>query len=191
MKFTDIQPIPNEPALFFKEKRILIVADLHIGIERELREKGLQVSSQTKSMTKRLVSLIKKYHPQKIILLGDIKHNIPTSTIQERTDVKRFIETIQSYGAIHILPGNHDGNIKRLLPSDIFLHPSDGFVFENIGFIHGHRWPKEEMMHCKYVILGHTHPTIMLTDRLGYKTTKKMMIQAIIINKRSSVVDSV
>jgi len=177
MKFTDIQPIPNEPALFFKEKRILIVADLHIGIERELREKGLQVSSQTKSMTKRLVSLIKKYHPQKIILLGDIKHNIPTSTIQERTDVKRFIETIQSYGAIHILPGNHDGNIKRLLPSDIFLHPSDGFVFENIGFIHGHRWPKEEMMHCKYVILGHTHPTIMLTDRLGYKTYEPCWIR--------------
>ncbi len=44
MKPTDIQPIPNEPALFIKEKKILIVADLHIGIERELREKGLQVS---------------------------------------------------------------------------------------------------------------------------------------------------
>ncbi len=170
MKPTDIQPIPNEPALFIKEKEILIVADLHIGIERELWEKGLQVASQTKSMIKRLISLFKKYHPHEIILLGDIKHNIPTSTMQERTDVKRFLESIQSYGTIHILPGNHDGNINKLLKPDILLHPSDGYVIENIGFIHGHRWPKEEIMQCKYVILAHTHPTIMLTDRLGYKT---------------------
>jgi len=170
MKPTDIQPIPNEPALLIKEKEILIVADLHIGIERELWEKGLQVASQTKSMIKRLVSLIKKYRPQKIILLGDIKHNIPVSTIQERTDVKRFLEVIQSYGIIHILPGNHDGNINKLLNPDILLHTSDGCVVEDIGFVHGHRWPKEEIMQCKFVILAHTHPTIMLTDRLGYKT---------------------
>jgi len=146
MKLSDLQPIPNEPALFIKDKEIIVIADLHIGIERELREKGLQIDSQTKSMTKRLLSLFRKYHPRTIILLGDIKHNIPTSTIQERTDVKRFFETIQSYGTIHILPGNHDGNINRLLQSDILLHPSDGYVFENIGFVHGHRWPKEEIM---------------------------------------------
>ena len=170
MNHLDIQPIPNEPALFIKDKKIIVIADLHIGIERELREKGLQVPSQTKSMTKRLILLFKKYNPAEIVLLGDIKHNIPTSTIQERKDVKNFIEKIKEYGPIHILPGNHDGNIIKLLPSDILLHSSDGYVIENIGFIHGHRWPKEEIMQCEYIILAHTHPTIMLTDRLGYKT---------------------
>ena len=170
MQSTEIQPIPNEPALLIKEKGIIVIADLHIGIERELREKGLQIPSQTKSMTKRLLLLFKKYHPHEIILLGDIKHNIPTSTIQERTDVKRFLETIQPYGTIHIFPGNHDGNISKLLTPEILLHPSDGCVFENIGFVHGHRWPNEEIMQCEYVVLAHTHPTIMLTDRLGYKT---------------------
>jgi metallophosphoesterase superfamily enzyme len=25
-------------------------------------------------------------------------------------------------------------------------------------------------MQCEQIIIGHTHPTIMLTDRLGYKT---------------------
>ena len=43
-------------------------------------------------------------------------------------------------------------------------------MIEDIGFVHGHRWPKEEVIQCEYVILAHTHPTIMLTDRLGYKT---------------------
>jgi hypothetical protein len=170
MQSLDIQPILNESAIFIKDKKLLVIADLHIGIETELRELGLRAPSQTGSMTKRLISLFKKYNPNEIILLGDIKHNIPSSTIQERNDVKRFLEKIRSYGSIHILPGNHDGNINKLLTSDIILHPSRGFVNENIGFVHGHCWPSDEIMKCDHIVIGHTHPIIMLTDRLGYKT---------------------
>ena len=177
MKQSDIQPVLNETALYIKNKKILVIADLHIGIENELRELGLQAPSQTPSMTKRLTKLFKKYKPNILILLGDIKHNIPSITIQERTDIKRFVSQIQSFGSIHILPGNHDGNIDRLLTPDINLHSSDGFVIDNIGFIHGHRWPNEKIMQCEYVILGHTHPTIMLTDRLGYKTFEPCWIR--------------
>jgi len=170
MQPSNIQPIVNENVLFIKDKKLLVIADLHIGIETELREMGLQAPSQTESMTKRLISFFKMYDPKEIILLGDIKHNIPSSTIQERIDVKRFLENIQQYGSTHILPGNHDGNISKLLTPDILLHPSSGFVYENIGFVHGHRWPSDEIMQCEHIVIGHTHPIIMLTDRLGYKT---------------------
>jgi len=170
MEQSDIQPVLNEPALFIKNKKIIVISDLHIGVESELRELGLNAPSQTNAMTKRLISLFKKYNPQTIILLGDIKHNIPCSTISERKDLKQFLSQINSFGNIHILPGNHDGNIKKLVTSDIHLHSSNGCVFEEIGFVHGHRWPSEQVMQCSQVIIGHTHPTIMLTDRLGYKT---------------------
>ncbi len=170
MQKTNIQPILNESALFLKDIKTIVVADLHIGIEKELRESGLQTSSQTSNMTNRLISIFKIYKPKEIFLLGDIKHNIPTSTIQERNDVKLFLKTIKNYGQIHIIPGNHDGNIGKLIDEEILLHPSDGFVFENLGFVHGHRWPKQEIVGCKTVIVAHTHPTIMFSDRLGYKT---------------------
>jgi len=165
---SELKPISNEPALFIN-KKILVVADLHIGIESQLREQGINTSSQTQTMTNRLITLCEKYKPKEIILLGDIKHNIPSSTIQERKDVRNFLETIQTYGIIHIIPGNHDGNIQKISPPDIIIHPSDGFVLENLGFVHGHRWPSEEIMRCKQLIIGHTHPTVMFTDRLGYK----------------------
>jgi metallophosphoesterase superfamily enzyme len=110
-------------------------------------------------------------------LLGDIKHNIPSSTIQERSEVNRFLDSIQTYGTLHVLPGNHDGNIDRLLPSTIKLHPSDGFVFEGIGFTHGHRRPNKEVMQCEQVIIAHTHPTVMLTDRLGYRTFEQCWLR--------------
>jgi len=169
MKTLDVQPIPNEPALFIDDEKILIVSDLHIGIETELREYGLNTPSQARNMTNHLISLCKKYRPLEIFLLGDIKHNIPSSTIQEKRDVKNFLETIQSHGTIHIIPGNHDGNIRKISPDGAIIHPSDGVVFENVGFVHGHRWPSDKVMQCELIIIGHTHPTIMLTDRLGYK----------------------
>ncbi len=95
MKSLDVQPILNEPTLFIESEKILIIADLHIGIERELREYGLNAPSQTSNMTDHLISLCKKYRPRNIVLLGDIKHNIPSSTIQERNVIKNFLETIQ------------------------------------------------------------------------------------------------
>ena len=166
----ELQPIPNEPALLLKEKKLLVVADLHIGIESELHESGLQVPSQTKVMEQRLITLLTKYKIRDIVLLGDIKHMIPSITIQERSDVRRFLRTIQTYGTLHVLPGNHDGNIDRLLDPEVQLHSSEGFVFEGIGFTHGHRWASAEVMDCEQVVIGHTHPTIMLIDRLGYRT---------------------
>jgi hypothetical protein len=172
-----LQPLIDEPALLLKEKKLLIIADLHIGIESELRENGLQVPSQTKIMEQRLISIVTTHRIKDIILLGDIKHTIPSSTNQERTDVKNFLNTIQSYSLLHVLPGNHDGNINRLLNQDIQLYPSDGFVFEGIGFTHGHRRPSLEVMQCDQVIIGHTHPTVMLTDRLGYRTFEQCWLR--------------
>ena len=173
---SELKPISNEPALFIN-KKILVVADLHIGIESELREQGLNTVSQTDTMAQHFISICKKYKPEDIILLGDIKHNIPSSTIQERRDVRDFLEAIKSYGAIHIIPGNHDGNIEKLSPKDTIIHSSDGFTLENLGFVHGHRWPSKEIMQCDQIIIAHTHPTIMLTDRLGHKNFEPCWIK--------------
>lgn len=184
MDLSEIQPIPNEPALFIKNKQILVVADLHIGIESQLREQGLHTASQAQKMVDHLLSICKKYKPQQIILLGDIKHNIPSATIQERRDVRNFLWIIQEYGTVHMIPGNHDGFIRKLSPDEIIIHPSDGFTVENIGFVHGHRWPSEEIMQCEQIITAHTHPTIMFTDRLGYKTFESCWIKGMFLKNK-------
>jgi len=178
MENSSIQPINCVPAFFIKDKRIIVIADLHIGIEEELKEYGLHSGSQTKKLIVRLEQICKKYKPKDIFLLGDIKHNIPSSTFQERKDVKNFFEKIRKFGKIHVIPGNHDGNIKKIVSSDIIVHPSDGTVIENIGLIHGHRWPKKEIFDCDKIIMGHTHPTIMLTDRMNFKTYEPCWVKA-------------
>jgi putative SbcD/Mre11-related phosphoesterase len=178
MLINELQPILDEPALLLKEKKLLVIADLHIGIEQELQQNGLHVPSQTNLMEQRILTILQTYDIHDIILLGDIKHNIPTSTIQERTDVQRFLEVIKPFSKLHITPGNHDGNIDRLLTADIIMHPSDGFIFEGIGFIHGNRWPNKDIMECEQLVIGHTHPTVMLTDRLGYRSFEQCWVRS-------------
>ena len=117
-------------------------------------------------------------------MILDMLSLIPLSTIQERRDVKNFLTKIKEYGSVHILPGNHDGNINKISPPEIIIHPSNGFSIENIGFVHGHRWPSEEIMQCDQIVIGHTHPTVMFTDRLGYKTFEPCWIKGMfLINK--------
>jgi len=177
MDLSEMQPIPNESALLIKNKQILVVADLHIGIDSQLREQGLHISPQAQKMIDHLFSICEKFKPKEIILLGDIKHNIPSATFQERKDVRSFLETIKEFGTIHIIPGNHDGFIQKLSPAEIIIHPSEGFTIENIGFTHGHRWPSEEVMQCEQVVIGHTHPTVMFTDRLEHKTFESCWVK--------------
>ena len=184
MDLSEVQPILNEPAIFIKSEKILVIADLHIGIESELREHGLNTASQTRNLTNHLISLCQIFKPKEIFLLGDVKHNIPSSTIQERRDVKNFFWDIKELGTIHVVPGNHDGNIHKLMPEEIVIHSSKGFIIENIGFVHGHRWPSEEIMQCKQIIIAHTHPTIMLTDRLEHKTFEPCWIKGKFIKNK-------
>lgn len=166
-----LTPIPYKPALFIPKEKIIIVADLHIGIEQEFTELGAHVPSQTPTISKNLFSLCETYAPTQLILLGDIKHNIPSPSWQERKDVRNFLTDIASYAEVHIVPGNHDGNIDRLVPPSVTLHPSSGFSLPdiNVGFVHGHRWPRKEVMHCDKIVMAHTHPTVMLKDSLGYQ----------------------
>ena len=55
MDVLDAQPIINEPALFIQDQKMLVVADLHIGIESELIESGINAEPQTNKMIDHLV----------------------------------------------------------------------------------------------------------------------------------------
>lgn len=171
------QPIPNTPALYLPELKSLIIADLHIGIENELNDLGVHINSQTQTMKTMLTQICKKYLPEEIIILGDIKHTIPSTPFFEKKDIIDFLNHAKTLATIHIVPGNHDGFIEKMIPDQINICPSEGFTNKDIGFTHGHRWPKPELLQCKYLLCGHTHPTIKFTDRLGYHSFEPCWIK--------------
>jgi len=165
----DLQPIPDHAALLAGES--LVVTDLHIGLEEEIHRHGVYVTSQTMRMAGRLVGLLEKHGPKRLVILGDAKHFIPGTSALERRDVPRFFASVAAaVPEIHIAAGNHDAQLRSVLPTAVRLRPASGFTAEGFGFLHGHAWPSKAVMAAQALVAGHNHPAYVAVDRLGHRT---------------------
>ncbi|MEM3703653.1 MAG: metallophosphoesterase, partial [Candidatus Bathyarchaeia archaeon] len=176
-----ITPLMPHPAAIVKakEKRVLVVADLHIGWEIALSEKGIHVPTQTPKLLQKLKTLIGVYKPKTLLIIGDVKHTVATAEISEWHDVPDFFTNLKTYvQEIQIIRGNHDGNLEPLLPEGIKILPSSGTVVNDVGFFHGHRWPSPALLKCKTLVMGHVHPVIAFRDPTGFKVTRQAWVKA-------------
>jgi putative SbcD/Mre11-related phosphoesterase len=175
-----LKPIKPYPALLLQEesKRILVVADLHIGWEAALAEKGIHVPSQTPRILTKMLGLIKSCRPTGLIFLGDVKHAIARVKTEEWRDVPHFFETLgKKVPDIQVVPGNHDGNLAALLPAGVDLLPTKGVVVGDVGLFHGHAWPAPELLECQTLIIGHVHPVVAFRDPLGFSIRRQVWVK--------------
>ena len=166
--------IPSQPALILEEKnRYLIVTDLHIGFESNLAANEIFVDSGTKvqEILDQLYSLIDSENPDSLILLGDVKASIKSITRSEWDNVPKFFEKIKEKIDTLLVPGNHDGNIQKLVPDGVTVSSKSGFVIENTLLTHGHALPSENLSHIDKIIMGHVHPTTRRTRGPGTRPT--------------------
>jgi putative SbcD/Mre11-related phosphoesterase len=176
-----ITPITDAPLLVVKrDLLVLVAADIHLGIEYELWLGGASIPSQTKHLLEKLLAYIDKIKPDRLVLLGDTKHNVPRTSWQERKEVPAFLKALSRKVDVDIVPGNHDGGIKNLVPSETRIKPASGFILDEIGYFHGHTWPDEKLLCAEKLITAHIHPTIRLTDALGYTSMEPVWVRTMI-----------
>jgi putative SbcD/Mre11-related phosphoesterase len=176
-----ITPLTPHPAALVKEGKTstLVVADLHIGWEIALSERGIHVPTQTPKILQKLKALISAYKPQRLLILGDVKHTVAAAEIGEWHDVPDFFNDLKNQvDEIIIIRGNHDGNLEPLLPEGIKILPSSGTVIGEVGLFHGHRWPSPTLLKCRTLAMGHVHPVIALRDPAGFKITRQIWVKA-------------
>ena len=155
--------IKNERAVLIKN--FLVIADLHIGYEKVLEDRGYKIPSQVNNFIKRIKKLKKKTKAKNLIILGDIKHNIPID-IEEKYEVPNFFrEIVKIFDEIIVIKGNHDGNLESLVHESNVKIITE-FIFKDISFIHGHRWPSEKAMQSKLIVMAHVHPIFKIKDKL-------------------------
>ncbi len=148
----------GEPAIFHKDA--LIIGDTHFGIEFRLKEKGIHYEGVSEQILAKIISLVKKTKAKKLIMLGDVKEGI--------TQVDKITENIfkklQSVVPVTVVRGNHDGGIEKICDD---VKPSEGFVYEGLGLLHGNAWPGEELFFADYLISAHQHPQVEFKGRLN------------------------
>ncbi len=176
--------VTNEPAVLFG--KTLVIADLHIGVEYELYKSGIRIPKQTDKLFAKIKNLIKVTKANRLVLLGDLKHFIPYLSVQELKEVPKFIDDLSKLVKIDIVPGNHDGDLKKFLTNSVEFHGTAGFRLDNIYFNHGHSWPNKDILEAEYLIIGHIHPCIEFIDKLGFRFIEQAWIRLSLDKKKLS-----
>ncbi len=176
-----ISTIFNEPLLMVEgDQRVLVAADIHLGLEYELWLEGASIPSQTDRILKKLRRFLSEINPDRLVLVGDIKHNVPKISWQERREVPYFLKELSRLVKVDIVPGNHDSGISDMAPPGTMIHPSSGFVLDGIGYFHGHTWPDIKLLDSELLVAGHIHPALRLKDPLGHGATMRVWARAVL-----------
>jgi putative SbcD/Mre11-related phosphoesterase len=153
--------IPDFEALTLE--KYLIIADLHIGME--LEPKGYRIPPQTRKMIEKTKFLLEKTKKKSLIVLGDLKHQIPGTPYREMYEVRKYTENIRDLANITLVKGNHDGGIESIIPEcEVVPELRVGKYL----LVHGHRNPRGvQGSEAPRIIMAHNHPIARFTDKLG------------------------
>jgi len=169
--------LKNRPITFVKELSLLAITDLHLGIEFELRKRGINVSLQAEKFLKILEEAKQETNAKRIVVLGDVKHKVPAASAKEIEYVKDFFENLSKiFEEIFICKGNHDDMLEEIL-ENFKVYGARGFKIKDYGFFHGHAWPFSKLWNCKTWIIGHLQAAIEIRKG-NFKKVEKVIIKA-------------
>ncbi|MEM1804803.1 MAG: metallophosphoesterase family protein [Nanopusillaceae archaeon] len=163
----------GKEALIFK-KKYLIVSDLHIGIERELFSSGINIPTITDYLIKKIENLYKKCKVSNIIIVGDLKHNVPKISILEMKEIPYFIEKLKEiFDNIYIIKGNHDGGLSKILKENKRVKLLKELKTGKVVFTHGNR---RSNFDGDIYIIGHHHFVYNLKTSIGESIYEKVFV---------------
>lgn len=148
-----------ERAIFWPEKQILLMADLHLGKVNHFRKNGIAVPTKANNKNFELIiSLIQTTNPLRLIFLGDLFH----SHYNEEWEMLRQLIQAFPQTSFELVIGNHDIlSFQQYERSNIVIHHN---TWVEPPFILSHH-PMEEVPDKLYNLAGHIHPGIQLSGR--------------------------
>ncbi len=157
---------------------LLAIADLHLGYEDALRERGVELPYEQYPRIKgAIIRLISDFSPDKVIIVGDVKHEFGTALNQEWREVLDLIKTIRGMGVeLEVVRGNHDNFLIPILRKE-GIEIKDYLVEAGIMFVHGHK-PFIPPDNVNLIVMGHEHPAVALRDELGAGHKMKAFLKA-------------
>lgn len=172
-----IKFLADHPAAFISDKKILVISDIHVGIEHDLYTRGVVIHPQVEKFKKTLDELIDQTKAKTLVILGDLKHAVPGISLREEREIPKLFENLVEKVKVILCKGNHDTELKGLLPEKVKIYGSRGFQTGEYGFFHGHAWPAKNLMKCDYLFMGHLQPAVEFVDKLGYRSVQQVWLK--------------
>jgi DNA ligase-associated metallophosphoesterase len=152
-------------AVYLPKKRLMLVADLHLGKAATYRRLGQPVpQGTTRETLKRISAAMAFFDCQQLLVLGDFLH---AKSVHESTGTLTAIKTWRQDHAdynITLVRGNHDDRAGDP-PDDWQVHTVDEpLLLENFAFLH-HPPHAQDTQLDYFAFAGHVHPVAVLRGR--------------------------
>ncbi|MEM5812964.1 MAG: metallophosphoesterase [Candidatus Aenigmatarchaeota archaeon] len=173
----DVEIVDNVPAIYIKSLDAIVIGDLHLGFEGIAAEQGVFIPKiQFKEEMEMMNKIIKEKKSEKIILLGDIKHEFSETTYHEFKEVRDFLNFLKiNFKKVIVIKGNHD-NFIFYLTKKLRVELYDDLCIGNYFFSHGHRDIDLRSISAENIVIAHEHPAIALFDEIGGKEIVKCFL---------------
>ena len=126
----NISFLSSGPGILLENReRILIFADIHMGIESDLESHGIHIQNRGTHRIDRIIATIKLIRPDRVILLGDVKHRVPGISRQESIELPDLFQQIRTCTRLGVTLGNHDPGIEKFLAENE-LYPASGVIID-------------------------------------------------------------
>ncbi|MDI3482168.1 MAG: uncharacterized protein PWQ88_39 [Candidatus Methanomethylophilaceae archaeon] len=148
--------------LYMEGSRTLVVADLHLGYEKALESDGLYLPrTHTMNVIGDLLRAIERERAERVVVLGDVKHDFQRGQWECRDDVRAVISLLAESSKCILVRGNHDNFLLNMI-GDMDVEVVDHIYIENFYLEHGH-----VDSGVRPAIIGHEHPSVRILDRVG------------------------
>jgi DNA ligase-associated metallophosphoesterase len=156
----DLLLLPQK-AIYWKQEKTLIVADVHLGKAGHFRKAGIAVPQQVNHDDLDCLSkLISEHKAKKILFLGDLFHS------DMNADWHSFAFWRKSFASVNmqLVIGNHD------IIKEHYYHDLDVSTFHELQlgpFLMLHHPQSNACLeqHDHYVFCGHIHPGVKLLGK--------------------------
>jgi DNA ligase-associated metallophosphoesterase len=148
-----------ERAIWWPERKALLVADLHWGKAEAFQGRGIPVpSGLLTTELERLSRLLADYPAEAVYVLGDLIHDDVGITPAVSAEISTW--RVANPTPIKLVPGNHDRHLARL-PSSWAVDVLEPQVeLADIALLH-----HPEPVPGRFAFCGHLHPTYVVRGR--------------------------
>jgi len=162
-------------AVFFPKSKTLVLADLHLGYEAEMRAKGVHVPSQEfLVLYRRIVKILAHTKPKTVVVNGDFKHSFGHISDSEWRSARQLLELLTKDRNVVLIVGNHDP-VLFPIAEKFGVALQREYLVDDMLILHGDKLP-QTTKEFSCIVIGHEHPAISVSDGVRSELVKCYLV---------------